>query len=156
MDIDYVSWAKLYVASGTSPNMLELTSADLSCRLYVLIFSRRFDLKADSSNFQRKMTTLLILASRTGTPASVLIPRTFNAPKLTIPKAPSLGLLLQEPRFGTYNKHVTDENELAVEHGQTERVRELIEWEPLRERIDEFKRTFIYARLREEETKHGV
>ncbi|KAG9126339.1 tRNA pseudouridine synthase 1 [Ceratobasidium sp. 392] len=104
----------------------------------------------------RKMTTLLVFASRTGTPASVLIPKVFEAPKLTIPKAPSLGLLLQEPRFGMYNKHVTEENEQAISRNQTDRVRELIEWEPLKEGIDEFKREFIYARLREEETKHGV
>ncbi|KAG9083687.1 tRNA pseudouridine synthase 1 [Ceratobasidium sp. 370] len=102
------------------------------------------------------MTTLLVFASRTGTPASVLIPKAFEAPKLTIPKAPSLGLLLQEPRFGTYNKHVAEENELAINRGQTDRVRELIEWEPLRDRIDEFKREFIYTRLRDEEAKHGV
>ncbi|KAG9121568.1 tRNA pseudouridine synthase 1 [Ceratobasidium sp. 392] len=104
----------------------------------------------------RKMTTLLIFASRTGTPASILIPKVFEAPKLTIPKAPSLGLLLQEPRFGMYNKHVTEENEQAISRNQTDRVRELIEWEPLKERIDKFKREFIYSRLREEETKHGV
>lgn len=102
------------------------------------------------------MTTLLVFACRTGTPASTLIPKAFEAPKLTIPKAPSLGLLLQEPRFGTYNKHVTDENELAKGRAQDERVRELIEWEPLKERIEEFKRAFIYTRLRDEETKHGV
>jgi tRNA pseudouridine38-40 synthase len=102
------------------------------------------------------MTTLLIFASRTGTPASSLIPQTFTPLRLLIPKAPSLGLLLQEPRFGTYNKHVTEENELAGARGQTDRMRELIEWEPLRERVDEFKREFIYSRIRAEEVKHGV
>ncbi|KAL5633017.1 hypothetical protein ACGC1H_003494 [Rhizoctonia solani] len=102
------------------------------------------------------MTTLLIFASRTGTPAASLIPQTFNPPKLLIPKAPALGLLLQEPRFGTYNKHVLEENELAAGRGQGDRVRELIEWEPLREKIDAFKHAYIYSRIRAEEAKHGV
>ncbi|ELU35624.1 hypothetical protein AG1IA_10346 [Rhizoctonia solani AG-1 IA] len=44
---------------------------------------------------QRKMTTLLIFASRTGSPAVTLIPQTFNGTKLVIPKAPALGLLLK-------------------------------------------------------------
>ncbi|CAE6431986.1 unnamed protein product [Rhizoctonia solani] len=89
------------------------------------------------------MTTLLILASRTGTPAASLIPQTFNPPKLLIPKAPALGLLLQEPRFGTYNKHVLEENELAAGRGQGDR-------------IDAFKHAYIYSRIRAEEAKHGV
>ncbi|QRW03334.1 tRNA pseudouridine synthase [Ceratobasidium sp. AG-Ba] len=105
---------------------------------------------------QRKMTTLLVLATRTGTPASVLIPKAFDPPKITIPKAPSLGLLLQEPRFSTYNKHVTEENELATKRGQTDRIRELIEWESLQEPINQFKNEHIYSRLRAEETKYGV
>lgn len=102
------------------------------------------------------MTTLLIFTSRTGAPASSLIPQTFNPAKLVIPKAPSLGLLLQEPRFGTYNEHIADENELAIARGETDRVRETIEWESLREQIEEFKREFIYSRIRAEEVKHGV
>ncbi|KDN35256.1 hypothetical protein RSAG8_11741, partial [Rhizoctonia solani AG-8 WAC10335] len=105
---------------------------------------------------QRKMTTLLLLTSRTGTPAASLIPQTFNSSKLLIPKAPALGLLLQEPRFGTYNKHILEENELASGRGQTDRVREPIEWEPLRDRIDAFKHAYIYSRIRAEEAKHGV
>ncbi|CUA74662.1 tRNA pseudouridine synthase A [Rhizoctonia solani] len=105
---------------------------------------------------QRKMTTLLIFTSRTGTPASSLIPQAFNSPKLLIPKAPALGLLLQEPRFGTYNKHVLEENELAAGRGETDRVREPIEWEPLREKIDGFKHAYIYRRIRAEEAKQGV
>ncbi|KAH7327636.1 pseudouridine synthase [Rhizoctonia solani] len=105
---------------------------------------------------QRKMTTLLMFASRTGTPAASLIPQTFNSSKLLIPKAPALGLLLQEPRFGTYNKHVLEENELATGRGQTDRAREPIDWEPLQEKIDTFKHAYIYSRIRAEEAKHGV
>ncbi|CAE6465413.1 unnamed protein product [Rhizoctonia solani] len=102
------------------------------------------------------MTTLLIFTSRTGTPAASLIPQTFNPSKLLIPKAPALGLLLQEPRFGTYNKHVLEENELATGRGQVDRTREPIDWEPLRETIDTFKHAYIYSRIRAEEAKHGV
>ncbi|KAF8731154.1 Pseudouridine synthase, partial [Rhizoctonia solani] len=104
----------------------------------------------------RKMTTLLIFASRTGSPAVTLVPQTFSASKLIIPKAPALGLLLQEPRFGTYNKHVLEENELAAGRWQAYRIRELIEWEPLQEKIDPFKHAFIYSRIRAEEAKHSV
>jgi hypothetical protein len=72
---------------------------------------------------QRKMISMAILATRTKTPASV-VPKTFGKlHRLTmslpsnlicgwltgsdgvhIPKAPALGLLLEQPRFGSYNQ----------------------------------------------------
>jgi len=42
----------------------------------------------------RKMVSLIIMLVRTDTPLK-LIPETFNANKINIPKAPSLGLLLE-------------------------------------------------------------
>lgn len=49
---------------------------------------------------------ILILAIRSGTPAS-LISKTFGPEKLNIPKAPALGLLLERPIFETYNKRIS-------------------------------------------------
>lgn len=47
----------------------------------------------------RKMVSLIVMLVRTDTPLK-LIPETFKANKINIPKAPSLGLLLE--RVTTY------------------------------------------------------
>jgi tRNA pseudouridine38-40 synthase len=46
----------------------------------------------------RKMVGLIIMIVRTDTPLK-LIPETFKANKINIPKAPSLGLLLERVGF---------------------------------------------------------
>lgn len=53
----------------------------------------------------RKMISMAILVARTGTPPDV-IPKSFENVKVVIPKAPALGLLLEQPRFGSYNSRV--------------------------------------------------
>jgi tRNA pseudouridine38-40 synthase len=71
--------------------------------------------------FQRKMISMAVLAARTKTPAS-LIPKTFGKlcpqscvssadrlqgpEQIHVPKAPALGLLLEQPRFKTYNDNM--------------------------------------------------
>ena len=57
----------------------------------------------------RKMVGLLIMLVRTRTPAS-LVPETFGPTRLNIPKAPALGLLLEQPCFESYNRKVIDIN----------------------------------------------
>ncbi|CAG8452376.1 2889_t:CDS:2 [Diversispora eburnea] len=51
----------------------------------------------------RKMVALIVMMVRTTTPVT-LIPRTFDPIKINIPKAPALGLLLEQPVFKSYNK----------------------------------------------------
>lgn len=46
---------------------------------------------------------MAILCCRTGTPPSIL-PETFGPKRIHIPKAPPLGLLLEQPQFKVYNE----------------------------------------------------
>lgn len=48
---------------------------------------------------------MAMLSVRTGTPLS-LLPKTFEAEKINIPKAPALGLLLERPVFKLYNERI--------------------------------------------------
>jgi tRNA pseudouridine38-40 synthase len=44
------------------------------------------------------------------TPFNAFTPQTFGPTKIHIPKAPALGLLLEQPRFGVYNLKVGESN----------------------------------------------
>ncbi|KAF9515742.1 hypothetical protein BS47DRAFT_1293494 [Hydnum rufescens UP504] len=102
---------------------------------------------------QRKMIGLVMLAARTHTPPE-LIPETYGPSKIHIPKAPALGLLLEEPRFGVYNLKVADTNaELALKSAQGAQK---IDYEKHCDTIDAFKRDMIYTRMRQEEAEHRV
>ncbi|KAK9762056.1 tRNA pseudouridine synthase 1 [Basidiobolus ranarum] len=79
----------------------------------------------------RKMVGLVILMARTNNPLS-LMDRTFEEKKINIPKAPGIGLLLEKPVFGAYNKR-------AVEMG-----REVIQFDPYQEQMEVFKEKYIY------------
>ncbi|KAG0253695.1 tRNA pseudouridine synthase 1 [Mortierella polycephala] len=85
----------------------------------------------------RKMVALVIMIIRTDTPMK-LIPETFNANKINIPKAPSLGLLLERPVFEAYNRKI---------HG----THQPLEFDPYREEMDAFKEKFIYEGIIKEE-----
>ncbi|CAJ0640642.1 15334_t:CDS:10 [Entrophospora sp. SA101] len=86
----------------------------------------------------RKMVALIVMVARTMTPLS-LIPKTFGATKINIPKAPALGLLLENPVFSSYNKRAKDNG------------RDLIEFQAYKDKIEEFKNKFIYSKIYEEE-----
>lgn len=58
------------------------------------------------------MVGMLVLVVRTQTPAS-LIPEIFGPSKIHVPKAPALGLLLEQPIFENYNKKVAEANVLV-------------------------------------------
>ncbi|KAF9186336.1 tRNA pseudouridine synthase 1 [Haplosporangium sp. Z 767] len=85
----------------------------------------------------RKMVALIIMIIRTDTPMK-LIPETFNANKINIPKAPSLGLLLERPVFEAYNRKI---------HG----THQPLEFDPYREEMEAFKEKFIYEGIIKEE-----
>lgn len=64
--------------------------------------------------------------------------------KIHVPKAPPLGLLLEQPLFHSYND--------TVEKGQKfMAAKDTVNFEQYREKIDAFKMQYIYEALRKEE-----
>ncbi|KAF9154560.1 tRNA pseudouridine synthase 1 [Mortierella sp. AD011] len=85
----------------------------------------------------RKMVGLIVMIIRTDTPLK-LIPETFKANKINIPKAPSLGLLLERPMFGTYNRKVEGKSQPLV-------------FDPYDKEMEAFKEKYIYEGIIKEE-----
>ena len=87
----------------------------------------------------RKMVSMAALLVRCGCPES-RIQDTFTADRLSIPKAPSLGLLLERPVFDEYNKKLEEFGRAPIDFGRYETE------------LAEFKQREIYERIfREEE-----
>ncbi|KFY41155.1 hypothetical protein V494_03163 [Pseudogymnoascus sp. VKM F-4513 (FW-928)] len=91
----------------------------------------------------RKMVAMAALVVRCGTPLE-RIKESYQENRISIPKAPGLGLLLERPVFETYNKK-------AVEEFQ----REPIDFTKYEEQINEFKQREIYERIYREEEKEN-
>ena len=88
----------------------------------------------------RKMVSMVALVVRCGCPESRILD-TYREEKVSIPKSPGLGLLLERPVFDTYNQR------LVAEYG-----REKIEFAKFEKEMEEFKQREIYERIfREEE-----
>jgi len=105
----------------------------------------------------RKMISMVILSCRSKSPPR-LIPETYGSQTIQIPKAPSLGLLLEQPQFGSYNLKVDETNGQIKKDdpdGENHR-RDPIDYEIYREEIDKFKVKYIYERMREEEAENHV
>jgi tRNA pseudouridine38-40 synthase len=67
---------------------------------------------------------------------------------------PSLGLLLEQPIFESYNRKVEIVNEkLSPEDSD---FRPLVNFDIYREQIERFKQTYIYDRMREIEDRKAV
>ncbi|CCJ30624.1 unnamed protein product, partial [Pneumocystis jirovecii] len=90
----------------------------------------------------RKMVALIILVVRCGTPLS-FISETFKSTRYNIPKAPSLGLLLEKPIFSGYNKRAESMN------------REIIDSSLYEKEIKRFKETYIYDKIFSKESKEN-
>lgn len=91
----------------------------------------------------RKMVAMAALVVRCGCPLG-RIKESYGPDRVSIPKAPSLGLLLERPVFETYN-------ERAVEKFQ----RGKIDFDKFEKEIEGFKQREIYERIfREEERDH--
>ncbi|EPQ27003.1 uncharacterized protein PFL1_06895 [Pseudozyma flocculosa PF-1] len=114
----------------------------------------------------RKMIGLVVLVGRTNAPAS-LIPETFGPARIHIPKAPGLGLLLEEPLFGGYNQRVEHSNRkldnlvssnakkgVAAANNPEDEKRDAVEFDSHKSEMEAFKQQYIYDRimLTEEET----
>lgn len=93
----------------------------------------------------RKMIGLVIMAIRCGADFETLIPALFNKQKISIAKAPGLGLHLEHPLFDHYNEKAAKEN-----------GRETLDFERYKEGIEEFRKEWIYGKIYEEEEKMGV
>lgn len=93
----------------------------------------------------RKMVTMATFIVRCGCPEERM-KESYEFEKLTIPKAPSLGLLLERPVFETYNRDIKKEKDNGgIERGE-------IGFEKFEKEVREFKQREIYERIfREEE-----
>jgi tRNA pseudouridine38-40 synthase len=103
---------------------------------------------------QRKMVCALVLACRTGAPPSIL-EEMFGPQKVVVPKAPALGLLLEQPLFESYNRKVMEAN-AKLENDADPNYRPVIDFEQHRKVIDQFKQEHIHSRMREQEQKDAT
>lgn len=92
----------------------------------------------------RKMVAMVALVIRTNCPTS-LITECFEATKINIPKAPSLGLLLEKPVYDGYNEQLVGKFGYAP-----------ISFEPFATEIEQFKQAYIYDRIFSEENEDHV
>jgi tRNA pseudouridine38-40 synthase len=87
----------------------------------------------------RKMVAMVALIVRCGADPK-LIQETYGHTRISIPKAPGLGLLLEHPIFDTYNKRAV-----------AEFSREKISFDKYEKEMNEFKQREIYDRMFREE-----
>lgn len=92
----------------------------------------------------RKMVGMVAMAVRCGADAEKLIKESYGREKMSIPKAPGSGLLLERPVFETWSKKA--EKELG---------REGIDFGKFDAEIEEFKQREIYERIFREEEKYN-
>jgi tRNA pseudouridine38-40 synthase len=91
----------------------------------------------------RKMVALAALVVRTGCPLD-RISEAFGPTKINIPKAPSLGLLLERPIYDGYNTKLQTLGHQPITFAK---------WE---KEMEEFKMKFIYDKIYYEEVKENV
>jgi len=87
----------------------------------------------------RKMIAMAIMVTRCGSPMDI-ITESYGPRRISIPKAPGLGLLLERPVFNEYNKRAAGELQ-----------REAIDFSKYETKIQEFKDREIYRRMFEVE-----
>jgi tRNA pseudouridine38-40 synthase len=92
----------------------------------------------------RKMVGMVALVVRCGTDPRI-IQESYGNVNLSIPKAPSLGLLLERPIFDSYNKRA--KGDLG---------KEIIDFDKFKKEMDEFKQREIYERMYRDEEKDNV
>lgn len=91
----------------------------------------------------RKMIAMAVMVVRCGAPLA-LITESYGHRRISIPKAPGLGLMLERPMFTEFNKK-------AVGLG-----REAVDFAPYEEKIQKFKDEHIYRRMFEVEEKENA
>ncbi|KAJ2812154.1 tRNA pseudouridine synthase 1 [Coemansia furcata] len=95
----------------------------------------------------RKMVGLVILMTRSGAPLELMDILYGKGPRVNIPKAPSLGLLLESPVFDGYNSRADK---------QVQGVTNPVTFDPYQKTIDEFKQRFIYDAITRTEMAEAV
>lgn len=83
-----------------------------------------------------------------------LNPKLYGQRSVFVPKMPSLGLLLEEPLFHSYNEKIAAIN--ANLPSSDPFVRPAIDFEIHREKMNNFKEVFIYKNMREVEDRDGL
>ncbi|TEB36685.1 tRNA pseudouridine synthase [Coprinellus micaceus] len=101
----------------------------------------------------RKMMAAIVLSCRTNT-SPAIIDELYKSNTVFIPKMPSLGLLLEEPLFNSYNGRMAAGNERLQPTDAD--YRPPIDFEVHREKIDAFKEQFIYKNMRGIEDMSGL
>ncbi|KAF6761630.1 pseudouridine synthase [Ephemerocybe angulata] len=101
----------------------------------------------------RKMMAGLVLSCRTGTSPKI-VNELYKSNTVFIPKMPSLGLLLEEPLFNSYNGRVAESNTKLQSTDPD--YRPAIDFELHREKINAFKEEFIYKNMRGIEDRSGL
>lgn len=92
----------------------------------------------------RKMVGMVALIVRCGCDPKRLT-ESLGSESISIPKAPSLGLLLERPVFDSYNKRA--QNELS---------KGPVDFDKYKKEMDEFKQEHIYERMYRDEEKDNV
>ncbi|KAI1001899.1 hypothetical protein K3495_g6304 [Podosphaera aphanis] len=92
----------------------------------------------------RKMVGMAALVVRCGTPMTRIM-ESYGPEKISIPKAPGLGLLLERPVFSSYNQRAI-----------TELGRAKIDFDNYKTEIDDFKQREIYDRIFREEERDNL
>lgn len=92
----------------------------------------------------RKMVGMVALIVRCGCDPKRLT-ESLGPESISIPKAPSLGLLLERPVFDSYNKRA--QNELG---------KDPIDFDKFKKEMDQFKQEQIYERMYRDEEKENV
>ena len=92
----------------------------------------------------RKMVGMVALIVRCGCDPKRIV-ESYGPEKMSIPKAPSLGLLLERPTFDSYNNRA-----------KRDLGKEPIDFDKFRKEMDEFKQREIYERIYRDEEKDNV
>jgi tRNA pseudouridine38-40 synthase len=92
----------------------------------------------------RKMVGMAMMVVRCGTPIE-RIKEAFGPRKISIGKAPSLGLLLEYPLFEHYNEKMAKENDRAP-----------LDFAKYQEQVDKFKQEYIYDKIFDQEQKENT
>lgn len=92
----------------------------------------------------RKMVGMVALVVRCGCHPKRIV-EAYGEDVISIPKAPSLGLLLERPVFDSYNKRV-----------KSDFGKEGLDFEKYKEEMETFKQREIYARIYRDEEANNM
>lgn len=125
-----------------------ILSFDLGDKPVIINNSEWLSFKIHGQSFMmhqiRKMVSMIALVVRCGSHPGIL-QDSFGPTKITLPKAPALGLLLERPVFDVYNKDIKD----AVGERNT------IDFAKYTTEMQAFRQREIYERIfRDEEEEH--